>query len=152
MTFIEPWFLGRKLQFGVDLFERELGFLSDYYDEKFAGGRLSLTKALGSDFLIGTVSYTLQSAAVVNVDPTSYSTNNGVVSTNYNAPPEIVQQRGYSFVSELGAGLAYDTRNSVLLPSKGHRSEIHFDVATAPGGPDCYKMEVKSAWFFPGLA
>ena len=57
LTFIEPWFLGRRIQFGVDLYHRELNFLSTVYDEQRTGGRVSLTKALWRDFLIGGVSY-----------------------------------------------------------------------------------------------
>ncbi|MEK7788000.1 MAG: POTRA domain-containing protein, partial [Chloroflexota bacterium] len=58
LSFIEPWFLGRKLSLGVELYHRELNFQSvqNLYDERRTGARLSLTRALWSDFLIGSVS------------------------------------------------------------------------------------------------
>src|ERR1041385_1884726 len=64
LSFIEPWFLGRKLALGVDLYHRDLNFQSSLYNERRTGARFSLTKALGSEFLIGSVSYTLESAGV----------------------------------------------------------------------------------------
>ncbi len=60
VSFTEPWFLDRKLAFGVDLYHRDLGYLSDLYDQQQTGAKLSLTRALGSDFLIGTLSYTIE--------------------------------------------------------------------------------------------
>ena len=59
ISFVEPWFLGRKLSLGVDLYHQVLNFqsLDSLYDETRTGARISLTKALGSDFLIGSIGY-----------------------------------------------------------------------------------------------
>ncbi|HYG34066.1 MAG TPA: outer membrane protein assembly factor BamA, partial [Clostridia bacterium] len=61
-SFVEPWFLGRKLALGVDLFYRDLSYLSvnNVYDVTRAGARVSLTRALGSDYLIGSVFYGIE--------------------------------------------------------------------------------------------
>ena len=66
LSFIEPWFLNRKLALGVDLYRRVWDFESpnNIYDETRTGTRLSLTRALGSDFLIGSVSYTLEDVGI----------------------------------------------------------------------------------------
>ena len=49
VSFTEPWFLGKRLIFNVDLFHRNVYYASanNEYDETFDGGTLSLTKALG---------------------------------------------------------------------------------------------------------
>ena len=49
INFTEPWFLGQRLIFNVNLFDRTVDYASvnNMYDEAFAGGTLSLTKALG---------------------------------------------------------------------------------------------------------
>ncbi len=54
LSFTEPWFMNRKLALGVDLFRHQLDFESpnNIYDETRTGGKVSLTRALGSDFLI----------------------------------------------------------------------------------------------------
>ena len=74
VSFVEPWFLGRKLQLGVDVYYRDLAYqsLDNIFDEVRAGGQVSLTRALGSDFLIGSVSYTLEDVGILfnnNVRP-----------------------------------------------------------------------------------
>ena len=66
LSFIEPWFLNRKLALGVDLYRHQLDFESpnNIYDETRTGARVSLTRALGSDFLIGSVSYTIEDVGI----------------------------------------------------------------------------------------
>src|SRR6266571_2031695 len=66
-SFIEPWFLGRKLALGVDLYHQVASYqsLEQLYDEVRTGVRLSLTRALWSDFLIGSLSYTLEDVGII---------------------------------------------------------------------------------------
>ena len=145
-SFVEPWFLGRKLSLGVDLYYRDLYYLSldNVYHEIMGGGRVSLTRTLGSDFLIGSVNYTLQDIGIIM--------NSGwdVINT----PPSIWQERGYHLLSGVGGSLAYDTRNSVRLPNKGQRTEIDAEFFGGPLGGDkeFYKLELRSGWYFKGLA
>ncbi|MEO6184543.1 MAG: outer membrane protein assembly factor BamA [Verrucomicrobiota bacterium] len=166
LTFIEPWFLGRKLAFGVDLYHRDLGYLSDLYDERHTGGSLSLTKALGSESLIGRVAYTLESIDVKidksrHVD-TTYSTNTVTTPTNSvttittnkaNISQDIYDEGGQRLISKFGSSIAYDTRNNHLLPERGQRTELFGEIAGGPlgGDTDFYKVELKSAWYFPGF-
>ena len=141
LTFVEPWFLGRKLAFSTDLYHRELRYVSrnDLYDERRTGARFGLTRALGSDFLIGGISYTIENIGIFDV-PT-------------NAPPTILEEEGDRLVSKVGLSLAYDTRNSVQLPDRGQRTEVRAELAGGPFGAetDFYKLELSSHWFFPGL-
>ena len=150
LGFIEPWFLGRKLQLGVNLYYRDLAYLSpnNLYDEVQAGGKVSLTRALGSDFLRGSVNYTLEDIGI-NL------TGNAIPTTGPfgNVPPAILQQVGYHLLSTAGGSLAYDTRNSVQLSDKGQRTELIGQVTGGPFGGDesFYKLELRSAWFFKGF-
>jgi outer membrane protein insertion porin family len=140
MSFIEPWFLGRKLALSVDLYHRELNYLSDLYEERQTGARLGLTRALGSDFLIGGVSYTVEDIGIVNVDPT--------------APALLQLEKGSYLVSKVGTSIAYDTRNSAIQPDHGQRTEFLTEVAGGPfgGERDFYKLELRSSWYFKGLS
>jgi outer membrane protein insertion porin family len=139
VSFTEPWFLNKKLALGTDLYYREFDYYSDYYDITEIGGRISLTKALGSEFLIGGVSYTLEQIGITHVD------------TN-NAPIAIIQEPSHTLVSKFGTSLAYDTRNSVELPTWGQRTELLTEIAGPFGGQaDFYKLEAHSFWYFPGF-
>ncbi len=141
MSFVEPWFLGRKLSLGVDLYRRELDFqsLENLYDEERTGAKVSLSRALGSDFFIGSVSYNVEQVGIVDVST--------------NAPPDVVAEEGRSLLSKFGASLAYDTRNSVQLPDRGQRTELFGEITGGPfgGDEDYYKLELRTAWYFRGL-
>jgi outer membrane protein insertion porin family len=146
LSFIEPWFLNRKLAFGVDLYRHQLNFESpnSIYDETRTGVRLSLTRALWSDFFIGSVSYTVEDVGI--------SLNSGWHGPNpppSNVPNAILNETGDHLYQRVGVTLAYDTRNSVQLPNHGQRTEI--DPELSIGDTMYYKIEVKTAWYFPGL-
>jgi outer membrane protein insertion porin family len=141
-SFIEPWFLGRKLALGVDLYRRDWAFLSDAYDEVRTGMKVSLSRALGSDFLIGTISGTFEDIQIRNIVPA-------------NATPTIVDSAGSYLAARLGGSIAYDTRRydtakSGMLPYSGQRSEINAEVVG--GDFEIYRVEGRTSWYFPGFA
>ncbi|MGV3754228.1 MAG: outer membrane protein assembly factor BamA [Verrucomicrobiota bacterium] len=140
VSFTEPWFLDRKLALGIDIYHRDLGFLSDVYDQTQTGTKLSLTRALGSDFLIGSVSYTVENIGIKITDRAA-------------ASPTIIEEEGHRLVSKVGASLAYDTRNSSFLPDAGQRTELFTELAGGPFGldTDYFRVELRSAWYFKGF-
>jgi outer membrane protein insertion porin family len=160
LSFVEPWFLNRKLALGVDLYRHQLNFESpnNMYDETRTGMRLSLTRALWSDFFIGSISYTLED---VNISLNSPYHNDKVLPaqpptippsptlTPANVPQAILDQTGNHVYSRFGTTLAYDTRNSTQLPNHGQRTEIDPEISV--GDSDYYKIELRTAWYFPGL-
>jgi outer membrane protein insertion porin family len=141
LTFTEPWFLGRKLQFTFDLYHRELNYVSlnDLYDESRSGGRVGFTKALGSDYLIGGLNYTLEQVNIKNVDE--------------DASDVIKADEGKHLISKVGAFVAYDTRNNVLLPDRGYRVELRGELAGGPfeGHTDYYKGELRGSRYIRGF-
>ena len=174
VSFVEPWFLGRKLSLGVDFYYRDQYYLSlqSMYDVLRGGGKVSLTRALGSDFLIGSLSYTLEDVGIrlnsgfngpelgFASDPTGAPGGGRGFPTQVpivipaNVPPSILDEKGWSLLSRLGGALAYDTRNSTQLPNKGQRTELDAEMVGGPLGGDreFYKLELKSSWYFKGLA
>ncbi len=143
VSFVEPWFMGRRLSLGVDLYHSELNYYSDLYDFRQTGAKFSLTKQLPYNF-IGSVNYTLENIGlVINGDPQLL--------------PTAIQQEarfGDQLISKIGGSLAYDTRNSVQLPNRGQRTEFLPEFAGGPFGGDAsfYRLEARSAWYFPGFA
>jgi outer membrane protein insertion porin family len=157
LSFIEPWFLNRKLSLGVDFYRHQLDFESpnDIYDESRSGARLSLSRALWSDYLIGSVSYTFEQVGISLNSPyhLASSTPTGIggvpIPNPSNVPQSILDQLGPHDYSRFGTTLAYDTRNSVQLPNHGQRTEINPEISI--GDVDYYKLQLKSSWYFPGL-
>jgi outer membrane protein insertion porin family len=169
ITIIEPWFLDRKLQLSVDLYYHEYDFLSPnyLYDETRAGGKVGLERALGSEFFRGAVNATVED---VGVDLTSSAVLPSITSVpgiaslgagrgrglptlvpNPGNVPEVIRDEDHHYLlGRLGGSLAYDTRNSVKLPDKGQRTELDAELV----GLDWqfYKLELKTGWYFKGLA
>ena len=154
LSFVEPWFLNRKLSLGVDLYRHQLDFESpnNIYDESRTGARVSLTRALGSDFLIGSMSYTIEDVGIDlnsgwhgKLDNFNQPSQIGAS----NVPKTILAGLGDQVYQRIGGSLAYDTRNSSQLPNHGQRSEI---TAEASGGnTSYYKVELHTSWYFPGI-
>ncbi len=158
VSFVEPWFLDRKLALGVDLFHRELNYVSreDLYDETHTGATVSLTRALGSDFLIGRVFHTLENVNLdfnsdARVAPLTVTSGTNTTVLPATVSPELLSQDGSRLISKIGTSLAFDTRNNALLPSHGQRSELLTEVAGVGGDAEFYKLEAKTAWYFPGF-
>jgi outer membrane protein insertion porin family len=164
LTFIEPWFLDRKLQLSIDLYYHDYAFLSpnNIFEETHAGGKVGLERALGSEFLRGGVSAAIED---VNVNLTSsailpfIASQPGIgrgqptfVENPGNVPKTIRDQvsNGDDLLTRFGTSLAYDTRNSVRLPDKGQRTEIDGEIVTLDR--QFYKLELKTGWYFKGLA
>ncbi|MFZ0828065.1 MAG: outer membrane protein assembly factor BamA [Verrucomicrobiia bacterium] len=155
LSFVEPWFMNKKLAFGVDLYRHQLNFESpnNIYDETRTGMRLSLTRALWSDFFIGSISYTLEDVGISlnsGWHGNEFQTINGVPQpVQGNTPTAIIEQTGDHLYNRFGTTIAYDTRNSTKLPNHGQRTE--FDPEISLGDITYYKLQIKTAWYFPGL-
>jgi outer membrane protein insertion porin family len=175
VTFIEPWFLGRKLALSIDAYHTEKNYqsLDDIYDETRTGASVGLTRALGSDFLIGSVGYTIEDVGIslnsgfhgpINTsvsgpgsssgDPSSGGSGGGVRQIPANVPNDILIETGHHLLSRVRASIAYDTRGGGLLPTKGQRTELRGEVVGGMlgGDKDFYKLEMQSAWYFRGFA
>jgi outer membrane protein insertion porin family len=150
INFIEPWFMGKRLALGVDLFHREVDYdsLNQMYNETFDGGTLSLTKPLMPN-LRGSVSYTLEAVHVSIND--GFSTN----ATPPNISTNIYDEHGTSLINKFGFTLDYDTRSAIgsdyRNPNHGQHTELLTQIATPPGDTDFYKLETRSSWYFKGL-
>lgn len=139
VSFVEPWFLNRKLSFEIDLYHQVQNYqsLNNLYDVTRTGARVSLSRPLfANDNLIGGVSSTVEEIGIVNV--------------NTNAPNTILAEQGYSTLYRFGSSLTYDTRNDVQLANKGQQTSLGAELTT--GDRFFYKLNFSTAWYFKGFA
>ncbi len=153
LLFSEPWFMNRKLRLDVDLFRHQWDFESpnNIYNETRTGVSVSLTRALWSDFLIGTIGYTIEDVGI-SLNSGWHDFEPGVFPNPPslpNVPDAILEQTGDHLFHHFTASLAYDTRNSNELPNGGQRTE--FDPEFVTGDNSYYRLELKSAWYFRGF-
>ncbi|MBU1694464.1 MAG: outer membrane protein assembly factor BamA [Verrucomicrobia bacterium] len=136
LSFIEPWFLNRRLSLGVDLFSHESRYYSSLYDQKNVGGSLTLGHALGA-FSRVNLTYNLQQIDIFNVSS--------------NASTVIQEEAGQYTKSALTLELVRDSRDHPFIPSRGNRSSVS---ATVAGGflgaeTDLYGFEARTSQFVP---
>jgi outer membrane protein insertion porin family len=162
ISFIEPWFLGRRLALEVDLYHRDYQFLSTLYDERRTGARIGVTKALNEYFRAG-LAYTIENveldfhdedllAPVVRDEGPGHGST--ITTGKPRVSPELAAEEGSRLVSKVTATIAYDTRNSVILPNKGQRIELIGELAGGPfgGETDFYRLELRGGQYLPGFA
>ncbi|MBE7504237.1 MAG: outer membrane protein assembly factor BamA [Verrucomicrobiales bacterium] len=155
LSFIEPWFLGRKLVLSTDFFYRQLRYYSDLYDVDQLGSRVTLTRTLWSDFWRGTVGYAIENVGIVDMpSPVVVPGPDGQPEVIDTVPAEIRAEEGYTLASKVIGAISYDTRNNVLLPNRGQHTTLRSELAGGPfgGDTDFYKLELDSRRYFRGFA
>ncbi len=128
IEFKEPWFLEQRLSLGYNLFYHNATYLSNYYNERNFGASVSLAKAFGQ-FWSGSITYTLQ-----DFDLYDFASNSS---------PELLREQGYRTDSSITLGMAYDTRDSVLLSRRGMHADFSAEFAGGPllGQTNIYKFQ-----------
>lgn len=139
ISFVEPWFMDRKLALGEDLYYRNNSYYSDQYDLQTLGSKTSLTKPILDPFSRGTVSYSLEQFTVDDID----------------APPGAVvyEDEGDTVKSTVGTSISRDTRDQFFIPTKGNLSSAGVELSGGPlaGDESIYMLEAKSSQFWPVL-
>jgi outer membrane protein insertion porin family len=128
IEFKEPWFLEQRMSLGYNLFYHNATYLSNYYDERNFGASVSLARAFGQ-FWSGSITYTLQ-------DFDLYRFAN-------NSSPQLLREQGNRSDSSITLGMAYDTRDSVLLSRRGMHADFSAEFAGGPllGQTNIYKFQ-----------
>lgn len=138
VSFTEPWFLGKPLAFGFDVFlqDREKSSRSGWaYDERDKGFDVKLGKELG-EFLTGTLIYQLENVKIDNLPD--------------NASQSLKDQIGTTTTSSLEGILKRDSRDSVYSPTKGNLTSLSLQGAGGPffGDNNFVKLYGDTDWYF----
>ncbi len=141
ISFVEPWFLDRKLSLGVDLYSSRRAYSG--YDTSRQGGSVNLGKPLiGPNRL--DLRYTLERVRVLNVSDTNeYFTADG---TSY-----YFTQEDDRIESSLRLTVTHDTRDSAFIPSRGTHALASTMLAGGPLGfdTDLYGFRARGAQYVP---
>jgi len=135
LSFVEPWFLDRKLSLGVNIFQRDNRYNSDEYNQKTTGFDVTLGKALGT-FNRVNLTYGLQNIEIYDVST--------------NASQSIQDEEGERIKSSLTLELVRDTRDNAFVPTRGAKSSIQAQLAGGPllGETDIYSFEAQASRYW----
>jgi outer membrane protein insertion porin family len=120
LSFTDPYFAGRRISAGFDLYQKERD-ASDYtaYDLDTVGGALRLGFPITDPLTFG-VSYQLYQRDITINDPATASI-------------ALQQAEGETLTSLIGYSFIYNTLDSVQNPKDGIRAEFRQDFAGAGG-------------------
>ena len=136
ISFVEPWFMDRRLSLGLDVFQSDRRFLSDEYDQLNTGGSISLAKPLFGPVRLRLI-YSLEDIEVKNVAETA---------------SEIIKaEEGSRIKSAVTTEFIRDTRNDFYIPTRGNRSVLTGVLAGGilAGETDLYEIGVRSTQYYP---
>ena len=134
ISFTEPYFLGRPLSAGVDLFHVSEDYQDEgSYDSQSTGGRLRLGWDYTDD-LSQYLRYTLREDKIDHVDN--------------DASIYIKNEEGSYVGSIVGQTLVYDKRDSAINPKEGYYLSFGNDVAGAGGDEKFLKFDAKAYKYF----
>ena len=135
LKFTEPYFLGRRLRAGVDLFNTSRDFKDESsFERKSYGGGLRLGYEITEKISQGW-QYTISHDDVRDVAD--------------DASLAIKEQEGSSVKSEIGQTLTYDGRNSRVDPTEGFLARYSIDFAGLGGAVKYLRNRVRASQYFP---
>lgn len=134
ISFTEPYFLGRDVSAGFDLFRIEREYDESSYDENRTGGTLRAGYDLAPD-LRQTVNYTLKNTEIQDVED--------------DASRYIKDQEGETLVSQVGQTLTYDKRDNRIDPRDGYIAQFTTEVAGAGGDERFLRLKAKAGYYVP---
>ena len=136
-SFSEPWFLDRKLAFGINAYHREARYFSEVYDQINDGLRFSIGQPINRDSR-HSLSYKIEQYEVKNASQA----------------PQFIQDeedKGKIMSSGIEYLFSYDTRNKSFGANKGNKTILSPYINGGPfgGDTDIYGFQVKTTQFFP---
>jgi outer membrane protein insertion porin family len=135
LSVTDPYFLDRNLVAGFDLFLIQTQYLgTEPYDERRIGGALRIGYDI-NEHLRQVWSYSIVNRDVFNVIAT--------------ASPLILNQQGWTLLSQVSQLLTFDFRDSRLFPHSGWAIDVGTDYAGPPGAVDYVRGNIAGAYYIP---
>ncbi len=134
IAFTEPYFLGRDVAAGFDLFRTELERDESSFDELRFGAVLRASYDLAPD-LRQSVNYRLESTAIKDLDD--------------DVSRFIRDQEGTTVVSQFGQTLTLDRRDNRIDPRDGYIAQVTTELAGAGGDEQFFRTRVRTGYYYP---
>lgn len=133
--FTEPYFLGRDIAAGFDVFRITQDLQQESsFDRETNGFTLRMNYAL-SERLRHSLNYTLRENTVSNVQPFASAFIRG--------------QQGTTVTSSVGQSFTYDSRNNRFNPTNGWYLRFSQEYAGLGGDADFLRHEARAEYFYP---
>jgi outer membrane protein insertion porin family len=138
VTWTEPWFRDQPLALTVDLFYRNMFFISDRFDQTNAGASVGLRKRIG-EFAYWEGTYTLQMVSIDNMDNAAYGASTDM---------RIRQEAGDYIQSKIDGRWVRDTRDSIYITRSGHKIEAGGLISGLGGDAQVWGLNAAGQQYF----
>ncbi len=135
LSFSEPYFLGRELEAGFDVFRRRLDLQDESSFTQDSMGFVLRTKFPLTEHLDNSWYYTLNEVSIENV--------------NSGASLLILAQEGTAVTSAIGEQLDYDRRDDPLSPTSGYLIQQGTDFAGIGGDVNYVRNRLGFSYYYP---
>lgn len=143
LSFVEPWFLDRRLSLGLDLYSQRVN--DTYYDVERLGAAVSLGVPLPGPNRLD-FKYRIEQVETKDVtDTNDYElvTDQGTQPFSFDEPRHVA--------SSLATTISHDTRDNFFVPTRGLRA---YATGTLMGGPlgfdtELYQLEAGGTGYVP---
>lgn len=132
LSLTEPWFLGRRLSVGGELYFQDQQFFSEEFDQRNVGGAVFVRKPLTQRSFLK-AEYRLENVQI-DVDADNF--------TNGSA---FAAEDGSFLRSALKFSYVYDSRDSNQLPRKGHKVDASLTYAGIGGDVEAYTVNTRAS-------
>lgn len=136
ISLTEPWFLGRQLAFGGELFYRDSRYYSDVYEQKNAGGAVFLRKPIGDKTSVR-VEYRLEKIDV-ELEPYAYRIPGSA----------FVPLAGDYIRSAISADWTYDSRDAIITTREGTKVDVGVSFAGLGGDVNTFGIDARASQFW----
>ena len=134
ISFTEPYFLGRRILAGGDLFAQEQDYQDQAgYTSKSVGG----TARLGfnyNEYLVQRFSYNLTWTKLTGISAFS--------------SPYIREQEGSTVTSQVSQSISLNRLNNVIEPSRGYYVSLSTDLAGLGGSEKYVRGGLSAGWYY----
>jgi outer membrane protein insertion porin family len=131
ISLVEPWFLGRRLSLGGELYYNGSQFFSEFYDQISAGAATYIRKPLGKRSYIK-AEYRLET---IEID----------VDSSTPAGSAFLAEDGDFVRSTLGLNYVYDSRDAITTPRRGHKVDLGISYSGIGGDVNTYGLTAKGS-------
>jgi len=130
VSLTEPWFLGRRLALGGELFYRQSLFISEAYDQENVGAAVFLRKPVGrfssirGEYRIEQIDIDLEGDAETGI---------------------FADEDGSFLRSAVSLTYKFDNRDTNITPRSGHRYEVGLTYAGLGGDVDAFTLSLSGS-------
>lgn len=132
ISWVDPWFMDRKLSLGTEIFYSNSTYFSDFYDQQNYGVSVFLRKPLGD----------LESVKL------EYRVENFDIDAKGGAPAYFRSQDGSYLRSHIELSYLYDSRDAQIFPRKGGKFEAIGGYSGLGGDVKTYNFGINAAYYW----